>query len=442
MHYALERNQLELYYQPIYNVSAGRIDKAEALLRWNHPEYGIVSPIDFIPIAERTRLILPITDWIIHQACRTLAEWDHNEYPLTLSINISFITINNRGEELYNLLKRELIATGINPDRLKFEITETSLVQDTAEVIRVFIRLKELGLKLALDDFGTGYSSFGYLKALPLDIVKIDRSLIRNLEVDNKSRMIVESMITVLHGLNLEVIVEGIETVGQYEILESMKADAIQGYLFSKPIRINEFKEYYQNAINDDFLPVKNRTKDDVEIVLHWRNEWNSGHPTIDDQHKILMKLAADLERCVLLECSNQQVITDQIDHILEELKKHFHDEEEILLKNSFPQYLEHQIEHQRLINQFNHLYDLYQKDEVNEYSFVKYIVREIIWEHLLKEDMKFFPYVTKVPSNQAINYIPTYFSEDNDLRENRDLLNFNLNLTQTYANYPLRSYL
>lgn len=431
LHYAIERNELELYFQPIYDVNTGKVDQAEALIRWNHPLYGLVSPIDFIPIAERTRLILPITDWTIHQVCQILAKRDQFNNPLTISINISFVTIDNRGDELYSFIRREILSSGIKPEYLKLEITETSLVQDSAEVIRVFIRLKELGLRLALDDFGTGYSSFGYLKALPLDIVKIDRSLIRNIEWDTKGRMIVESMITVLHGLNLRVVVEGVETKNQYDILYSMKADSIQGYLFSKPMKLELFEDYYQNVKDLNNLPIKYQGYDDSGIILHWRSEWNSGHPKNDDQHRILMKLAAELERSTLLNHDDSKLFLHQVNQIIQEIENHFRDEESILKKQGYPHLFEHEIEHQKLTNQLIKLWDLYQKHEVDVYAFVRYVVKDVIWDHLLKEDAKFFPYVSTLKSNKPINYIPTYFPEESsdDTLEYRKLLTFNLNL-------------
>lgn len=450
LHYAIDRNELELYFQPIYNVNTGKVDQAEALIRWNHPLYGLVSPIDFIPIAEHTRLILPITDWTIHQVCQIIARRDQYNNPLTISINISFVTIDNRGDELYSFIRHEILSSGIKPENLKLEITETSLVQDSAEVIRVFIRLKELGLKLALDDFGTGYSSFGYLKALPLDIVKIDRSLIRNIEWDSKGRMIVESMITVLHGLNLGVVVEGVETKNQYDILYSMKADSIQGYLFSKPMKLEVFEKYYQSVKDQNNLPIKYQGYDDSGIILHWRSEWNSGHPTIDDQHRILMKLAAELERSTILNHDDSKLFSHQVNHIIHEIENHFKDEEIILKKQGYPYLFEHEIEHQKLSNQLIKLWNLYLKHEVDVYAFVRFVVKDVIWEHLLKDDTKFFPYVSTLKANKPINYIPSYFKDENtdDTTEYRKLLTFNLNLqalltdiSTTFINVNLKDF-
>lgn len=244
---ALDRGQLELYYQPIYDVRKGVINQAEALLRWNHPEFGRVSPVEFIPIAERTKLILPITDWVIQQACQQLAEWKALGIDgILVSVNLTFISFENRGDELTAYIVNAIKETGISPSNLKLEITESTLMHDSDEIIKVFHDLKRIGVKLALDDFGTGYSSFGYMKDLPLDIMKLDRSLISDIVMSEKEQMIVSTMITIIHGLGLEVVVEGVEEMAQYEILKQFNCDYIQGFLFSRPLPAEEFVEYYR----------------------------------------------------------------------------------------------------------------------------------------------------------------------------------------------------
>ena len=389
---AVERGQLELYFQPIYDNKTGQIYECEALLRWNHPEFGMVSPVEFIPIAERTRLIIPITDWVIKRALQVMSQWDViGVKPLVVSINVSFITLANRGEELCNFIREELLVSGVSAHRLKLEVTESSLVQDAAEIIKVFIRLKELGLRLALDDFGTGYSSFAYLKALPLDIVKIDRFLVRTLEWDQKSRMIIESMITILHALGLEVVIEGVETLPQFELLRSMNADKIQGYLFSRPLNIEAFKAYYRQAMETKNLPVRSTNENWPEIRMHWHHEWDSGEPTIDQQHQDLMRKAADLERLSLLDQPNPEMIKLTLNNLLEGINTHFRDEEAILQKVHFDGLDEHRREHQSLLKRATEFVELYDEGEIDLYSFIPFLVRDVVWDHLLKEDIKFF---------------------------------------------------
>ncbi len=389
---AIDLKQFELYFQPIYDVRSGKVTNAEALLRWNHPEFGMVFPGEFIPIAERTRLIIPITDWVIQRALQVLSQWDiESTQPLVISINVSFVSLANRGEELYQFLHQELVNSGVSAHRLKLEVTESSLVQDAAEVIKVFIRLKDLGIQVALDDFGTGYSSFAYLKALPLDIVKIDRLLVNTLEYDQKSRIIIESMITILHALGLEVVIEGVETLAQFELLRSMKADKIQGYLFSRPINIAAFRAYYLIAMKSESLPVKPFNEDWTEIRIHWHHDWDSGEPTIDQQHHDLMRLTADLERLSLLDNPSPEIIKSALSALMSAVKTHFKDEENILNQQHYDGLYEHKEAHESLLNRASAFVEQYEAGEIDLYVFVPFLVRDVVWDHLLKEDVKYF---------------------------------------------------
>ena len=243
---AIENDEFELHYQPIIDIRTGDINQAEALLRWNHPELGRISPAEFIPIAERTKLIIAISDWVVQQSCAKLAEWGtlgiHN---VTVSVNLSVLCFENRGDQLVAFIMDAVKTAGVNPANLKLEITESVFMSDFNEIRQVFQKLRDFGVRLALDDFGTGYSSFGYMKDLPLDIVKLDRSLIHGADTDERAQMIVHSMITIMHGLAIEVVAEGVETVEQLEILRKYSCDFAQGFLFSRPLPSAEFVEYY-----------------------------------------------------------------------------------------------------------------------------------------------------------------------------------------------------
>lgn len=243
---ALEKCEFELHYQPIYDIHNEVINHAEALLRWEHPYLGRISPLDFIPIAEKTKLIIPITDWVIWAACQTVRRWEKmGIMDMTVSINVSLLSFENRGTELVESVVSGIRAAGIKPTSIKLEITESILIRDTDELRKVFYDLKGIGVKLALDDFGTGYSSFGCMKDLPLDIIKLDRSLISNMVMDEREQMIAESMITIIHGLGIQVVAEGVETREQLEFLKKYGCDFIQGYLFSRPLAADDFEEYY-----------------------------------------------------------------------------------------------------------------------------------------------------------------------------------------------------
>ena len=416
LHFAVERNELELYYQPIYNVRTGKIEEAEALLRWNHSELGLISPVEFIPIAERTRLILPITDWVIHQACQVLAHWDQcGNGALNISINISFITIENRGDELITYIQNEIKSSGIKPNRLILEVTESSLIQDAEEVIHIFVRLKKIGLTLSLDDFGTGYSSFSYLKSLPLDIVKIDRSLIKNITDDPKGRLITESMITILHGLNLEVVAEGIEDEKQLKILVGMNVDYIQGFLFSKPVNYPNFENYYQLAKDVKNLPIQHKITEVSEKILYWHEEWNSGQPLIDEQHHQLMQLISKLENEVVLEKQINGQLKRDVNYLLETIKYHFDSEEDILKKIGYSYLTEHAKVHKLLYSAASDCWEKCLQNQMSLTEFAAYLSREVIWNHFLHEDILFFPFVSKfqpqnlTSSNLDKNETPNY---------------------------------
>lgn len=245
MKVALEKGEFELHFQPIYDINKGVFNHAEALLRWNHPYLGRISPADFIPIAEKSKLIIPITDWVIREACQAVRNWQEMGITeMTVSINISLLSFENRGSELVESVASGIYQAGIKPAFVKLEITESILIRDTEEIVKVFYELKQMGVKLALDDFGTGYSSFGCMKDLPLDIIKLDRSLISNMVTDEREQMIAESMITIIHGLGIQVVAEGVETEEQLEFLEKFGCDFIQGYLFSRPLTTVAFTDY------------------------------------------------------------------------------------------------------------------------------------------------------------------------------------------------------
>lgn len=408
---AIERNQFELYFQPIYDVRKGVINHAEALLRWNHPDFGVVSPVEFIPVAERTKIIIPLTDWVFKNVCIALKSWEKQGInDLIVSMNVSLTALVNRSENLYNFIRFTLLEYKVNPSHIKLEVTESSLLQDSVEIIRIFNLLKELGVKLELDDFGTGYSSFGYLKSLPLDIVKIDRSLINDIETDPKEKMILESMITILHGLNLEVVIEGVETLEQFNKIVPLRPDYIQGYLFNKPIKENDFLRYYEASKDARNLPVAYRIKSYPEFVLHWREEWNSGIDIIDDEHRDLMKTAAYIEQNRLKPMDESQLNNAYFEALIESIQQHFIDEEAIISDKGYPFASQHRDEHLKLINQAHKLRDLHLSDSSQTDGFINFLVRELILDHIINEDAAFFPFLrnahytqTHFPSVEAI---------------------------------------
>lgn len=239
---ALEQKEFYLHYQPIVDISDSNIVRAEALLRWNNPELGAVSPDDFIPIAEEIGMIVPIGDWVMKTACQEAASWPSGEInPFTLAVNVS--TRQFRGTSLVEGVGLALRESGFAPERLEIEITESLLMGDIPEVTRSLGKLKDLGVSLSVDDFGTGYSSLSYLRRFPVDIIKIDRSFVREVLSDPDNATLVETIVTMAHSLKLQVIAEGVETEEQLAFLRGLGCDFAQGFLFSRPLSADDFRK-------------------------------------------------------------------------------------------------------------------------------------------------------------------------------------------------------
>jgi diguanylate cyclase (GGDEF)-like protein/PAS domain S-box-containing protein len=234
---AIARGELRLYYQPLAKID-GEVIGFEALVRWQHPQRGMVSPGTFIPVAEESGLIMQIGEWVLREACREAASWSR---PLQIAVNLS--PIQFRHGDLAGLVHSLLLETGLSPTRLELEITEGVLVEDFARGVAILRRLKTLGVRIAMDDFGTGYSSLSYLQAFPFDKIKVDQSFISNVKSNPQSAAIVRAVIGLAHGLNLPVLAEGVETRQQLEFLAAESCDEVQGYLLGRPHPIMEYSD-------------------------------------------------------------------------------------------------------------------------------------------------------------------------------------------------------
>ena len=234
---AIELGEMRVYYQPIVELDSGRIVDVEALVRWLHPTRGLVSPIDFIPIAEETGLIIPIGKWVLEEACRQAATW-RAQFPseprLTISVNLSPRQFQQPA--LIQQIEHALSQAGLPATSLKLEITEGVAIRNLEATISTLRQLRKLGIQIAIDDFGTGYSSLGYLKRLPIDIIKIDRSFIQDIAQDQETAAIVLGIISMAKALNLTLTAEGIETVEQSNLLRAWRCDRGQGYLLARPM--------------------------------------------------------------------------------------------------------------------------------------------------------------------------------------------------------------
>ncbi|WP_176961331.1 bifunctional diguanylate cyclase/phosphodiesterase [Mariprofundus sp. NF] len=232
---ALKNDEMTLFYQPKVDTVSQKVVGFEALIRWIHPERGMVSPIDFIPVAEESGLIIPMGKWIIKTACQQQKAWRQTGAdPVVISVNISCHQFTDHA--LVGAVKEILAETGIDPAYLEFEITESILMQDADAAMRVLKELKEMGLKISIDDFGTGYSSMSYLKHFPIDILKVDRSFVMDIPENEQDATITKAIISLAKALELGVVAEGVETVEQLQFLCDCECDQIQGYLFSPPL--------------------------------------------------------------------------------------------------------------------------------------------------------------------------------------------------------------
>ncbi len=232
---AVERGELLVQYQPIVDLQTGNFTGAEALVRWNHPQFGLLAPDKFIPLAEETGLIIEIGAWVLHQACMQTKAWhDMGFYPLSISVNVSAVQLGQ--PQLLNHVADVLSKTGLDPACLELEITESVLMQDAETSINMLRALKEMGIRISVDDFGTGFSSLSYLKRFPIDVLKIDKSFTRDIDRDPDNSAIVTAIAALARSLNLSVLAEGIEAEEQLDFLRQEKCDRVQGYFYSRPV--------------------------------------------------------------------------------------------------------------------------------------------------------------------------------------------------------------
>jgi diguanylate cyclase (GGDEF)-like protein len=245
---AVENRGLELFFQPQISLSTGQITGVESLLRWHDEELGQVSPEVFVPIAEEFGLIIPISEWVIIEACRQARVWQNTyKQPLMMSINISAVHFN--GQDLEGVIAKSLKATGLDPQHLELELTETSILQDPDLATRTLIAFKQMGLQISLDDFGTGYSSLSYLMKLPIDKLKIDKSFIQHMKADTSGASIVSAIIAMGHSLDLTVIAEGVEQEEHMQLLRKMHCDMVQGYYIAHPLPASEFEKMFVESL-------------------------------------------------------------------------------------------------------------------------------------------------------------------------------------------------
>lgn len=248
---AIERQEFELFYQPIVSLSTGRIAGFEALVRWPHPEKGYISPGEFISLAEETGLIMPLGNWVLRQACQQLRQWQlqfSHQLPLTISVNLSSRQFSqpNLPEQVQAILEE----TNLSPTSLKLEITESAIMENTESAMAMLMNIKQLGVQLSVDDFGTGYSSLGYLYRFPMDVLKIDQSFVSRIDVDGEKLELVRTITTLSWNLGMDVVAEGVETTKQLAQLKALKCEYGQGHLFAPAMSAEKMETFLSHPVH------------------------------------------------------------------------------------------------------------------------------------------------------------------------------------------------
>lgn len=253
---ALAQNEFVLYYQPLVDVATRSVYGLEALVRWQHPQLGLLRPDRFIPAAEQSGLIIPLGRWVLREACRQASEWHRRGHRVVVAVNLSAKQFQD--PDLLRLIREALDGANIRPEYLEIEITEGHAMQDVEKAIQILRQLKALGVRIAIDDFGTGYSCLSYLKQLPIDSVKLDGSFVRDLGAPEDAQIAL-GVIALAHSLKLKVIAEGVETIGQLTFLRDHACDRLQGYLFSRPMPAANFDRFIQSkdALQFAYVPIR-----------------------------------------------------------------------------------------------------------------------------------------------------------------------------------------
>ena len=250
---AISKDQLIVYYQPIVSLSNFTVLAFEALVRWQHPKKGLVPPDEFIPFAEEAGLVTQVDLWVLKEVCKQLKVWEKiGHYSDSLSVSVNFSSRHFIKPDLIEKVSAILAETEIEPRKIKLEITETALIENRTSAVELLSKLRSLGVALSLDDFGTGYSSLSYLQQFPLNVLKIDRCFVREVDRNSKNATITRALIKIAHQLKLTVIAEGVETEEELAFLSRNDCDHVQGYFFSPPLPINKLAQLQMPQITID----------------------------------------------------------------------------------------------------------------------------------------------------------------------------------------------
>lgn len=240
---ALMNEEFQMYYHPLIDLNTGKISSVETLLRWKHPVYGFISPLDFIPLAEEVGTIVEIGHWVLRQTCRQIEIWQ-KEGMKTLPVSVNLSAVQLQQGDIASIVKEVVYESNIESNLLIIEVNESVMMQNVETTINILHELKAFGVQIVIDDFGTYYSSLQYLNNFPLDMIKIDRCFVRDMIDHKKDRELVKMIIELSHQLGMKVIAEGVENKTQLELLRELECDEVQGYFYSKPMEVSEVERY------------------------------------------------------------------------------------------------------------------------------------------------------------------------------------------------------
>jgi len=404
---ALETDQFEPFYQPQTDMEGNRIVGAEALIRWRHPDQGLISPGRFIPVAEETGRIVSLGEWMLRAVCRDLRQWyDHGRPAPRVAVNISAAQFHHG--DFVERVQGILDETGVDPSWLELEVTESTLITDAEGTLAILKRLKAVGVALAVDDFGTGYSSLAYLRQFPLDTLKIDRAFIRNIEENEDDRLIVTAIISLAHCLGLTTVAEGIETESQRRLVGDLGGDVLQGFLMAKPqpaADFDDFRTHFRPRGNAEVAedlslirmasqPDQDEAEDPEGVRITWKRSMSVDVVSLDRQHQEMVEA---MNR--LLDLVEEGAPADdcrvQLQAVVAEARDHFVQEERLMRNIGFPHFHRHKEKHDKLLSEIDVFMETFQdRMEQKHFRYIQSYLKYWLLRHLMSEDQKIKTYL------------------------------------------------
>ena len=399
---ALSDQEFVLHYQPKVDMVSGDVTGAEALIRWQHPEQGLLSPGAFLHYLEGSELEIAVGEWVIDSALKQIVIWNAADIFLTVSVNISadHLLQADFADNLRLALARY---PSVDPACFELEILETVGMSDMSQAVNVLSRCRELGVRISLDDFGTGYSSLTYLRTLPVDVLKIDQSFVRDMLTDPSDLGIVVSVIQLAQTFSRDVIAEGVETLEHGAMLVHLGCRRMQGYGIARPMPADQISEWIvQWRDRELWHSISREDKNRVDVgegtsanfaELVWHNSYESGNSAIDREHKNLFADANNL-MAVILSGNSTAEVNLEVERLINNVEQHFRNEEAIFLAANYPDAYEHMERHKKIVADAHNLADKFRAGKLEIGELFSFLAQDVVAQHMLHDDRKFFPYL------------------------------------------------